>query len=143
MGKLRRALGAGLKVLFCIGEQLPERESGKTNEVCAAQLAPVFALGLKQDQWDDIVIAYEPVWAIGTGKVATPQQAQETQKAVRDYIRAQCGDAVADNVRIQYGGSANPANCGELIGQPDIDGFLVGGASLKPEFMDMVATCSA
>lgn len=138
--KVEKALAAGLRVCLCIGETLEEREAGKTNEVNQRQLAACIP---KVRDWDKMIIAYEPVWAIGTGKVATPQQAQDTQKAVRDYIRAQCGDKVADNIRIQYGGSANPANCGELIAQPDIDGFLVGGASLKPEFMNMVATCSA
>merc|ERR1711907_743094 len=130
--KVEKALAAGLRVCLCIGETLEERESGKTDAVNQRQLAACIP---KVRDWDKMVIAYEPVWAIGTGKVATPQQAQDTQKAVREYIRAQCGDAVANNLRIQYGGSANPANCGELIGQPDIDGFLVGGASLKPEFM--------
>jgi len=138
--KVEKALAAGLRVCLCIGETLEERESGKTDAVNQRQLAACIP---KVRDWDKMVIAYEPVWAIGTGKVATPQQAQETQKAVRDYIRAQCGDAVADNLRIQYGGSANPGNCQELIQQPDIDGFLVGGASLKPEFMSMVATCAA
>merc|ERR1719174_2281300 len=141
--KLRRALGAGLKVLFCIGEQLPERESGQTNEVCAAQLAPVFALGLKQDMWDNIVIAYEPVWAIGTGKVATPQQAQETHEFIRSHIAEKKSEGLAKKLRIQYGGSVSVDNCGELMSCPDIDGFLVGGASLKPDFVKIIQTTSA
>jgi len=137
--KVQKALAAGLRVMLCIGETLEEREKGITDQVNQRQLnacIPVIR------DWDKVVIAYEPVWAIGTGKVATPQQAQDTQKAIRDFLRTTCGAAVADAVRIQYGGSASPANCGELIQCPDIDGFLVGGASLKPEFMTMVETCS-
>jgi triosephosphate isomerase len=141
--KLRRALGAGLKVLFCIGEQLDARESGRTNEVCAEQLAPVFALGLKQDQWENVVIAYEPVWAIGTGKVATPQQAQETHEFIRQHIAEKKSEGLAAKLRIQYGGSVSTENCGELMACPDIDGFLVGGASLKPDFVKIIQTTAA
>jgi enolase len=137
--KVEAAQKAGLKVVLCIGEVLEERESGKTDEVNKRQLACCLPKILN---WNDIVIAYEPVWAIGTGKVATPEQAQETHAAIRKYLRSAVGDAIADRVRIQYGGSASPANCGDLIKQPDIDGFLVGGASLKPEFMDMLNTCA-
>jgi len=136
--KVGKALAAGLRVMLCIGETLAEREKGITNQVNQRQLAA--CIPAIRD-WDRVVIAYEPVWAIGTGKVATPDQAQETQKAVRDYIRSQCGDVVADKVRIQYGGSASPENCGELIAKPDIDGFLVGGASLKPAFTKMIEIC--
>jgi triosephosphate isomerase len=138
--KLRRAVQQGLKVLFCIGEQLPEREAGKTNEVCAAQLAPVFALGLKVDSWENIVIAYEPVWAIGTGKVATPQQAQETHEFIRSHVAEKKSEPIANKLRIQYGGSVSLENCGELMACPDIDGFLVGGASLKPDFVKIIQT---
>merc|ERR1719238_201772 len=127
--KLKRALGAGLKVLFCIGEQLPERENGTTNEVCAAQLAPVFA--------------YEPVWAIGTGKVATPEQAQETHAFIRSHVAEKKSEGLAKKLRIQYGGSVNVENCGELMACPDIDGFLVGGASLKPDFVKIIQTTAA
>jgi triosephosphate isomerase len=141
--KLKRALGAGLKVLFCIGEQLDARENGTTNEVCAAQLAPVFALGLKQDQWENIVIAYEPVWAIGTGKVATPAQAQETHEFIRSHIAEKKSEGLAKKLRIQYGGSVSTENCGELMACPDIDGFLVGGASLKPDFVKIISTTAA
>jgi len=137
--KVEAAQKAGLKVVLCIGEVLEERESGKTDEVNKRQLACCLP---KISNWNDIVIAYEPVWAIGTGKVATPAQAQETHAAIRAYLRTAVGEAIADRVRIQYGGSASPANCGELIAMPDIDGFLVGGASLKPEFMDMLNTCT-
>jgi len=138
--KVQKCQEKGIKVIFCIGELLEEREAGKTDEVNQRQLAAVIPV-IKN--WDDIVIAYEPVWAIGTGKVATPEQAQETQKAIREYLRAKCGADVADSVRIQYGGSVTPKNCAELIGMPDIDGFLVGGASLKPDFPTIVTACAA
>lgn len=138
--KVEKALAAGLRVVLCIGETLEEREKGITDEVNQRQLAACIP---KIRDWTKVVIAYEPVWAIGTGKTATPDQAQETQKAIRDYIRKTCGDIVADKVRIQYGGSASPANCGELLSKPDIDGFLVGGASLKPTFTQMIDTCAA
>jgi len=137
--KVEKALAAGIRVMLCIGETLEEREKGVTDAVNQRQLAACIP---KIRDWDKVVIAYEPVWAIGTGKVATPEQAQDTHKAIRDYLRKTCGDAVADKVRIQYGGSASPDNCGELIGKPDIDGFLVGGASLKPAFTQMIDTCS-
>jgi len=138
--KVEKALAVGMRVMLCIGETLQERESGVTDQVNQRQLAACIP---KIRDWDKIVIAYEPVWAIGTGKVATPDQAQETQKAIRDWLRTTCGPAVADRVRIQYGGSANPANCAELIAKPDIDGFLVGGASLKAEFTKMWDICGA
>ncbi|CAE8742831.1 unnamed protein product [Polarella glacialis] len=135
--KVEKCQAAGLKVIFCIGEQLEEREAGKTDEVNKRQLAAVLA---KITNWDLIVLAYEPVWAIGTGKVATPDQAEETQAAIRAYIKEAVSEEVANKVRIQYGGSVTPENCAELIGKPNIDGFLVGGASLKPSFMDIVTT---
>merc|ERR1719164_277516 len=100
-------------------------------DVCKAQLEPVKGL-LKADT---VVIAYEPVWAIGTGKVATPEQAQETHKAIRDWVAAEISPQVAEDLRIQYGGSVKAANAKELYSQPDINGFLVGGASLQPEFV--------
>merc|ERR1719162_1080410 len=133
--KVEKALAGGLRVLLCIGESLEEREGGVTDQVNQRQLSA--CLPVIRD-WDKVVIAYEPVWAIGTGKVATPEQAQETHANIRKYLRAQCGDAVADKVRIQYGGSASPENCDSLISKPDIDGFLVGGASLKPAFTKMI-----
>jgi len=129
--KVKLGLAGGLNVMICIGEQLAERKSGKTQEVCTTQMMAVFPA---ISDWSKIVIAYEPVWAIGTGVVATPLQAQETQCQVRQLIREQCGSAIADSVRILYGGSVSPGNCEELGAMPDIDGFLVGGASLKPDF---------
>jgi triosephosphate isomerase len=140
--KLARALEGGLTGNYCIGEKLPEREAGKTNDVCAEQMAAVFALGLKEEQWDGIVIAYEPVWAIGTGKVATPAQAQDAHDFIRKHTAEKVSSGVADKLRIQYGGSVTPDNCVELIGCPDIDGFLVGGASLKPTFVKIIQAAS-
>merc|ERR1712083_922210 len=131
---------AGLRVMLCIGESLEEREKGITNDVKERQLKA--CIPYIRD-WDKIVIAYEPVWAIGAGKTATPEMAQETHAAIRKFVAASCGQAVADKVRIQYGGSATPENAPDLIKQPDIDGFLVGGASLKPAFTKIVEACAA
>ncbi|XP_072966616.1 triosephosphate isomerase, chloroplastic [Typha angustifolia] len=134
--KAAYALGQNLKVIACIGEKLEEREAGKTFDVCFQQLK-AFADCITS--WTDVVIAYEPVWAIGTGKVATPQQAQEVHVAVRDWLKKNISPDVASATRIIYGGSVNGSNCAELAKQEDIDGFLVGGASLKgPEFAVIV-----
>jgi len=133
--KLVAAQKAGLKVMFCIGESLAQREGGETDKINKEQLET--ALPLVTD-WDKFVIAYEPVWAIGTGKVATPEQAQETQANIRAFVKEKSGDEIAAKVRIQYGGSASPANIEGLACNPDIDGFLVGGASLKPDFCAMI-----
>ncbi|KIY44319.1 triose phosphate isomerase [Fistulina hepatica ATCC 64428] len=135
--KTAAALKAGLSVILCIGETLEEREADKTTEVCQAQLAPVVD-AISDSDWSKIVIAYEPVWAIGTGKVATSAQAQETQAAIRSYLAKAVSSSVAESTRIIYGGSVNAANCKDLAVQPDIDGFLVGGASLKPEFVQII-----
>ena len=129
----------GIKPIFCIGETLEEREAGITNEVCARQIDAVIALeGV--EALADAVIAYEPVWAIGTGKVATPEQAQEVHAFIRGKI-ADLNAPVAEGLRILYGGSMNPGNAKELIGQTDIDGGLIGGASLKAE--DFLAICQS
>mmetsp|Transcript_4741 Transcript_4741/g.15293 ORF Transcript_4741/g.15293 Transcript_4741/m.15293 type:complete len:707 (-) Transcript_4741:712-2832(-) len=133
--KVEQALKKGLNVMFCIGELLAERKAGKTAEVCEKQMRAVIP---KVTDWSKMVIAYEPVWAIGTGVVATPLQAQEAHFQVRMLIRDVCGDAVADAVRILYGGSVSPANCQALGELPDVDGFLVGGASCKPEFTKVI-----
>lgn len=135
--KTRVAIDTGLKVILCIGETLQQREAGETNKINEAQLAPVIA-ALKPEDWKKVIIAYEPVWAIGTGKVATASQAQETQAAVRVFLSSAVSPVVAEETRIIYGGSVIAANCKELATQPDIDGFLVGGASLKPEFADII-----
>jgi len=135
--KTKNALDSGLSVIACIGEQLAERESGKTMEVCAEQLEGIKAAITKED-WARIVIAYEPVWAIGTGKVATPAQAQETHANIRSWIQQHVSPEVAAATRIIYGGSVTAATSKQLYSQPDINGFLVGGASLKPEFVDII-----
>ena len=116
-----------MSILPCIGELEAERDSGKTNEVLAKQLDAIIA---NVNDWERVVIAYEPVWAIGTGKTATPQIAQETHAFIRKYLAEKVSKSVSDSVRILYGGSVNPANADELAKQPDVDGFLVGGASL-------------
>ena len=138
--KTALALSSGLNVIACVGEKLEERESGHTNQVVSAQLEPLLK-HIQAAQWKNVVIAYEPVWAIGTGKVASPEQAQE----VHDYIRkilAKLSPDVAQTTRIIYGGSVTEKNSDILIGQKDIDGFLVGGASLKPQFADIVNSCN-
>jgi triosephosphate isomerase len=130
--KVKKALAAGLDVILCVGELLKEREAGKTESVVETQLA-----GGLQDIPDGdmakITIAYEPVWAIGTGKTATPEQAQEVHRFIRNWLAGTTGGDVAGQTRIQYGGSVKPDNAGELMAQPDIDGALVGGASLKAD----------
>ncbi|CAM1505443.1 Fc.00g110800.m01.CDS01 [Cosmosporella sp. VM-42] len=132
--KTKYATENGVSVIWCCGESLEVREAGKTIEVVGAQIE---ALKSQISDWSKIVIAYEPIWAIGTGKVATTEQAQEVHKAIRDILRTISAE-VADNTRILYGGSVNEKNCAELSKQPDIDGFLVGGASLKPAFVDII-----
>jgi len=135
--KTRAALDASIKVILCIGETLDQRESGKTTQVCEAQLKAVVDV-TKEVDWSKIVIAYEPVWAIGTGKVATSAQAQETHADIRTYLAKAVSPAVANDIRIIYGGSVTAKNSKELAQQQDVDGFLVGGASLKPEFADII-----
>ncbi len=130
--RTKAALEAGLTPMVCVGEMLADRESGKTNDVLATQFHGGIA-GLSAEEFAKIVIAYEPVWAIGTGKVATPEIAQDTHKAIRDLVAAQFGSDAAAAVRILYGGSVKPDNVAGLMAKPDIDGALVGGAALKPE----------
>ena len=137
--KVHAALAAGLVPIVCVGELLAQREAGQTLEVIRSQFDGSLA-GLSADQIRGIVIAYEPVWAIGTGKVATPRQAQEVHLDLRKIMADRYNEALAQTVRIQYGGSVKPENAADLLGQPDIDGALVGGASLKVEqFMGIVA----
>jgi triosephosphate isomerase len=136
--KTKNAIDAGMSVMACIGEQLADRESGKTMEVCSAQLDAIKNALAGADDWKKVVIAYEPVWAIGTGVVATPQQAQDTHKEIREWLASHVSPDVAAETRIIYGGSANAKNCNDLYAMPDINGFLVGGASLKAEFIDII-----
>jgi len=130
--RLKAALAVGLTPMVCIGELLEERESGKTESVMDTQLKGGLA-GLSNDQMEEVVIAYEPVWAIGTGKTATPEMAEETHAYIRKVLTDMFGSDTAEKIRIQYGGSMKAANSAELIAQPDIDGGLVGGASLEPD----------
>ncbi len=127
--KLPAALSAGLEPILCVGESEEARDAGQTGAVIEGQLEADLS-GLPPDRGHDLVVAYEPIWAIGTGRTATPEQAQETIAFIRDVLR-QWG-AEADRVRILYGGSVKPGNAAELLGMPDIDGALVGGASLDP-----------
>ena len=133
--KASYALSKGLGVICCIGETKEEREGGLTEEVLKRQLE---AYSKSISDWNNVVIAYEPVWAIGTGLTATPEQAQEVHAMVRSWVGSGVGGEVGESVRIIYGGSVNGGNASGLGNQPDIDGFLVGGASLKPEFVDIV-----
>ncbi|KAJ9175724.1 hypothetical protein P3X46_014251 [Hevea brasiliensis] len=133
--KVAYALSQGLKVIACVGETLEQHESGSTMEVVAAQTK---AIAERVKDWTNLVLAYEPVWAIGTGKVATPAQAQEVHSELRKWLKESTSPEVAATTRIIYGGSVNAANSKELAAQPDVDGFLVGGASLKPEFIEII-----
>lgn len=130
--KTRKCLETGLIPVVCVGETLEQREAGETMSVvleqCRASLAD-----LSTDDMGKVVIAYEPVWAIGTGKVATPEQAEEVHAGIRQWLVQEHGSEIAENLQILYGGSVKPANAGELLGQPNIDGALVGGASLQVE----------
>jgi len=139
--KLKYILDAGMSCVYCIGEPLSIREKGLEAVLAEmdVQLTPIYSL-LDPAR---VVIAYEPVWAIGTGVTATPEDAQATHKGIRDLIEQKASKEIADGIRIQYGGSANAKNAPDLSAQPDIDGFLVGGASLKPEFADIVAAISS
>ncbi|KAK4505638.1 hypothetical protein PRZ48_003603 [Zasmidium cellare] len=133
--KTKFALDGGIGVILCVGETLEQREAGKTNEVVLSQLK---AVADQVKDWSKIVVAYEPVWAIGTGKVATTEQAQAVHAAIREWLGKELGNDTAEKTRIIYGGSVSEKNCKELAKEKDIDGFLVGGASLKPAFVDII-----
>ena len=135
--KTKNAVDCGISVIACIGEQLADRQNGTTMAVCAEQLQAL-KVALTAADWSKVVIAYEPVWAIGTGVTATPKQAQDTHADIRKWLSANVSADVAKSTRILYGGSATAANCNELYAQPDINGFLVGGASLKAEFVNII-----
>ncbi|XP_022918508.1 triosephosphate isomerase isoform X2 [Onthophagus taurus] len=135
--KCKHAIENGMTVVACVGETLDEREGGKTNEVIFRQLKAI-ADHIGKECWSKIVLAYEPVWAIGSGKTATPDQAQEVHQSIRCWVKENVGKDIGEAIRIQYGGSVTGKSCGELSKKPDIDGFLVGGASLKPEFITIV-----
>jgi len=128
--RIKAALEAKLKPIFCVGELLEERQSNNTEQVVKRQMVGGLA-GLTEAQMASVTIAYEPVWAIGTGLTATPQQAQEVHAYIRALLKEQFGTSTADSVRIQYGGSVKADNAAKLLAEPDIDGALVGGASLK------------
>ena len=130
-------LNAGIRPIVCVGETLDEREGGRLEEIVGGQLDGSLA-GIPDDRATDVVVAYEPVWAIGTGKTATPELAQEVHAFIRGKLRDRFG-AAGDAIRIQYGGSVKPDNVAELMAQPDIDGGLVGGASLEPESFAKIA----
>ena len=135
--KIQAAIGAGLKPVFCVGETEKERESEQTFSVLDKQVKK----GLKKlvsDQLDTLIIAYEPVWAIGTGKTATDDQAQEVHEFIRTLVKKNFGDALSGSLRILYGGSVKPANIANLMAMPDIDGALVGGASLDAESFSQI-----
>lgn len=137
--KAQRALAAGLTPIVCVGETLQEREQGETESVVGRQLSAV--IQLNSERLADLVVAYEPVWAIGTGRTATPEQAQAVHAALRALLAA--ADSQAAGVRILYGGSMNAGNAAELLAQPDIDGGLIGGASLKArDFLKIIETAS-
>jgi triosephosphate isomerase len=130
--KLHAALGVGLIPIVCIGETEQERNAGQTEDVVGGQLTGSLA-GLSAEQMASVVLAYEPVWAIGTGRTATPQQAEEVHRFIRDWLSEQHGAATAARVVVQYGGSVKPDNAADLLACPDIDGALVGGACLKAD----------
>lgn len=138
--KTRAALAAGLTPIVCVGELLGEREAGQTATVIQRQFEGAFER-IEPDEIDKVVIAYEPVWAIGTGKVATPEQAEEVHADLRRLLAQRYNEQSAGNVRILYGGSVKPGNAGELLSQPNIDGALIGGASLKAD--DFLGIASA
>lgn len=139
--KLKKALSEGLIPIFCIGETLEERDAGKLEAILERQVVKGME-GLSNEDASTTVIAYEPVWAIGTGRTATAEQAQEAHAFIRSLLVKIFGQEVADKVRIQYGGSVKPGNTAELMAQPDIDGALVGGASLEPASFSQIVLAS-
>ena len=140
--KIKAALSVNLKPILCVGEKLNEREEGRTEYVIKNQLKEDLK-GISADQIKELIIAYEPVWAIGTGRTALPEQANEVHLFVRDCLANEYGRDIANSMCIQYGGSVKPENAGELMAQPAIDGLLVGGASIKLEsFLKIIEAAS-
>lgn len=130
--KIDAVMAQGMQPIYCCGERLEVREAGEHEALVSRQVSEAL-FHLNEEQMRQVVIAYEPVWAIGTGKTASPEQAQEMHRHIRSLIRKQYGDGIAEGLTILYGGSVKPANAAELFGQPDVDGGLIGGASLKAE----------
>lgn len=140
--RVRAALDAGLTVILCVGETLEQREQGITSELVSMQTKIALG-GVSEEELKRVIIAYEPVWAIGTGKTATAQQANEVCHTIRECIASVYSQAAADGITIQYGGSMNAKNADELVAQPDVDGGLIGGAALKaPDFAAIVKAAS-
>lgn len=137
--KIQKAQDIGLNAIVCLGESLEQREAEQTNDHLKSQLD---AIKGSVSDWKRIVLAYEPIWAIGTGKTATPEIAEAAHAYIRSWLSENVSEEVAAHVRIQYGGSVNAKNCESLIQQPNIDGFLVGGASLKPDFNTIISAAN-
>ncbi len=135
--KVRRALSENLEPIVCVGETLEERESGRVEERLQAQIEGSLA-GVSSEEMSRVILAYEPVWAIGTGKVAKEEDAEKAHHFIRELIGKKWGQDVADGIKILYGGSAKPDNAASLLAEPDVDGLLVGGASLAPESFSQI-----
>lgn len=136
--KVNTALASDMRVIFCFGEELTDRQNGNHKNIVEAQLANTL-FHLSGDQWSNIVLAYEPVWAIGTGETASPEQAQDMHAFIRNVVGKKYDTATAEAVTILYGGSVKPANAKEIFSKPDVDGGLIGGASLKAQdFFEIV-----
>ncbi|MBL7016957.1 MAG: triose-phosphate isomerase [Kiritimatiellales bacterium] len=140
--KVKKALEKNLRPIVCVGEKLEDRESGNTEKVVEEQVRGSLA-DITAEQFENVVVAYEPVWAIGTGKTATAEQAQEVHAFIRGIIADMVGQEAADGLRIQYGGSMKPDNAAELMGQPDIDGGLIGGAALDAKSFAAIVKAGA
>ena len=140
--RAKAALAAGITPVICVGESLVQRESGETEDFVTSQTAAALS-GIPEEDIEKLVIAYEPIWAIGTGRTATSKQADDTIAVIRGVVKNLYGESIASRVRIQYGGSMNPKNAAELMAMPNIDGGLIGGASLKAQdFAQIIAAAS-
>jgi triosephosphate isomerase len=135
--KVDAALANDIRVIFCFGEELTDRKAGKENEVVASQIKNAL-FHLPESSWNQIVLAYEPVWAIGTGETATPEQAQDMHAFIRKTLEDQYSTTLANSVSILYGGSVKPANAKEIFSKPDVDGGLIGGAALDVEMFNAI-----